>query len=323
MPGTDRPHKTMPMEKFLPPPGPDGGCAGRPLAPSVPSVNPAHLPSLARIRHVALDMDGTIYRGGTLFACTRPFLASLGRLGLGYTFLTNNSARSAADHLAHLAHLRVATDPAQLYTSANAAVDWLRVHRPEVRRLFALATPSLAAELRAAGYTLTADDPADAPDAVLVGFDTTLAYGRLCRAAHWIAQGRPFFATHPDHTCPTDEPTVLVDCGALCAALVRATGRAPARVFGKPDPAMLDGIRARHGLAAEEIAMVGDRIHTDLALARAAGCLGVLVLSGEASADEARRAQPPPDLTLADLGVFGEVLARARAEAGVSVSLSP
>ena len=76
----------------------------------------------------------------------------------------------------------------------------------------------------------------------MVGFDTTLSYARLCRAAWWIKQGKPYFATNPDRVCPTDEPTVLVDCGSICAALREATGRAPAAVLGKPSPAMLRGI---------------------------------------------------------------------------------
>lgn len=264
-------------------------------------------------------MDGTIYRGGTLFDCTRPFLARLRTLGLGYTFLTNNSSRSSRDYLAHLAHLEIATDPAQLYTSANATVSWLCTSQPRTRRLFSLCTPSLAAELREAGFELTRDDPTDEPDAVLVAFDTTLDYARLCRAAHWIAQGKPFVATHPDRLCPTDEPTLLVDCGSICAALEKATGRAPDKILGKPDPIMLAGIRQRYGLAADEIAMVGDRIYTDMAMARAAGCVGVLVLSGEATAEDARRADPPSDLVLRDLGELGGLLAAAQNASSRSV----
>ena len=269
-------------------------------------------PSLASVRHVVLDMDGTIYRGGTLFPFTRPFLRQLGALGIGYTFVTNNSSRSSRDYLAHLAHLDIAADPAQLFTSANATTAWLRAHRPEIRRIFALATSSLAVELQEAGFALTRDDPTDRPDAVVVAFDTTLAYPRLCRAAHWIALGLPYYATHPDRICPTDEPTVLVDCGSICAALEQAAGRPPDRVFGKPDPEMLAGIRRRHGHQPGEIAMVGDRIYTDMAMARAAGCPGVLVLTGEATVDDARRAHPPPDLVLPDLTALGELLTKAR-----------
>ena len=53
--------------------------------------------SLTSVRHLALDMDGTIYSGGTLFADTLPFLGRLKDLGVGHTFLTNNSSRSSVE----------------------------------------------------------------------------------------------------------------------------------------------------------------------------------------------------------------------------------
>ncbi len=271
---------------------------------------------LARLRsiaHLALDLDGTVYQGGTLFPFSRPFLERMRALGIGCTFLTNNPSKNAADYRAHLAKLGIACAPDQIYTSALATIDFLRCERPQVRRLFALGTPSMLAEFTAAGFTLTADDPADAPDAVVVGFDLTLTYARLCRAAWWIKQGKLFVGTNPDLVCPTDQPTVLVDCGAICAALEKAAGRAPDHVFGKPDPAMLTGIMARHGLRADQIAMVGDRIYTDIAMARRAGALGVLVLSGEATAADAARATPPPDLILPSLAELGDRLHAARA----------
>jgi ribonucleotide monophosphatase NagD (HAD superfamily) len=55
------------------------------------------LTQLHRIRHVALDMDGTIYSGGTLFETTTPFLALLQQLNIGYTFLTNNPSKNISD----------------------------------------------------------------------------------------------------------------------------------------------------------------------------------------------------------------------------------
>jgi NagD protein len=274
---------------------------------------PAVTARLRGIRHLALDMDGTLYRGGTLFPFTLPFRARVRQLGIGCTFLTNNPAKSSADYLAHLGRLGIQAGPADLYTSAQATIDWLRANRPGARRLFILGTPSMQGQFAAAGFTLTADDPADEPDAVVVGFDLTLTYARLCRAAWWISRGRFFVATNPDRVCPTDQPTVLVDCGALCALLESATGRAPDRVFGKPDPSMLDGIRARHGLTAAEIAMVGDRLYTDILMARRAGALGVLVLTGEATAEDAAHSAEPPDLTLPSLVELGDLLAASRA----------
>jgi HAD superfamily hydrolase (TIGR01450 family) len=263
---------------------------------------------LEDIRHVALDMDGTIYSGGTLFASTLPFLATLRELGIGHTFLTNNSSKSANDYLARLRQIGIAATPDQLYTSTQATIEYLQRELPAVLRLFVLGTASMSRELEGAGFALTADSATDEPDAVLVGFDTELTFSRLCRAAYWIKQGKPFIATHPDRVCPTDQPTVLVDCGSICAALEQAAGRGPDLVLGKPDPCMLQGILTRHGLAPRQLAMVGDRLYTDMAMAHRAGALGVLVLTGETNAEQGAKHTPAPDLVVSGLAEFGDRL---------------
>lgn len=267
---------------------------------------------LRNLRHVVLDMDGTIYNGGTLFATTRPFLALLDRLGIGYTFITNNPSKSVADCLQHLGRLGITAQPEQLYTSTQATIAYLRQLQPQPRRLFVLGTESMSREVEATGFGLCADSASDEPDAVVVGFDKTLTYSRLCRAAWWIKNGKPYVATNPDRVCPTDEPTVLVDCGSICAALQAATGCAPSAVMGKPDPEMLRGLLLRRGLRPEDLAMVGDRLYTDMAMARRAGVLGVLVLTGETTAAAVAHHTPPPDLVVPGLAEFGEMLRAAR-----------
>ncbi len=265
---------------------------------------------LAGIRHVALDMDGTIYSGGTLFACSRPFLMRLKRLGIGYTFLTNNSSKSARDYLAHLEKLDLEAAADQIFTSGLCTIDYVRANHPDCRRLFILGTESLRTEFAEAGFAVVGDLPEDEPDAVIVGFDTELVYERLCMAAWWIRQGKPYIATHPDLTCPTDRKTVLVDCGAFCACLKSATGRSPDKVLGKPHASMLEGILSRHNLKAHELAMVGDRLYTDMAMARASGVLGVLVLTGESRSADAAACPTPPDVTVSDVGELGRLLER-------------
>ncbi len=263
-------------------------------------------------------MDGTIYSGGTLFDSTRPFLGLLGELGIGHTFLTNNSSKSSKDYLARLRQIGISAGADQLYTSTQATIEYLRERMPAARRLFILGTASMREEMAAAGFALTADSAQDEPDAVVAGFDTELTYARLCRTAYWISRGKPFVATHPDRICPTDQPTVLVDCGAVCAALEQAAGRGPDVVLGKPDPCMLRGILHRHALAAAELAMVGDRLYTDMAMARKAGALGVLVLTGETTAAAAAKCSPPPDLVLSGLAELGERLKAARQAKGLN-----
>lgn len=267
---------------------------------------------LAGIRHVALDMDGTIYMGNSLFPFTIPFLRRLREMGITYSFLTNNPSKSLDDYLLKLHKMGIEATEEEMYTTTVATIDYLKAHYPSARRLFLLGTPSMISQFEKAGYISTADSADDVPDVVIAAFDMSLVYSRLCRAAWWIAQGLPYIATNPDRVCPTNEQTVLVDCGSICRCLEHATGRRPDITLGKPDPNMLIGIEQQKQLQPEQIAMVGDRIYTDIEMARNAHAFGVLVLSGETTLEVAQAAPHQPDLIVENIGELGSLLALAR-----------
>jgi HAD superfamily hydrolase (TIGR01450 family) len=269
---------------------------------------------LRRIRHLALDLDGTVHLGGRAFPWTAPFLEVLRRLGIGRTFVTNNNSRSLEDHAAMLRAMGIDVRPEDLHTSTLSTIEHLREELPGVGSLFVLGAGSLRSEFREAGFREAGEDPADPPDAVVVGFDVSLTYGRLSRAAWWIARGKPFIATHPDRVCPTAEEIVLPDCGSLCACLAVAAGRGPDAVLGKPSPRMAAGVARRAGVRPEELAIAGDRLYTDMAMARASGALGILVLSGETRAEEAAACPGVADIVVRDLDELGRLLLETRAE---------
>ena len=275
----------------------------------------------SRIKHVALDMDGTIYMGSTLFPFTHEFFGILEECGIGYSFLTNNPTRSREDYVEKLERLGIKASKEQVLTSSRATVSYLKSHLMEARRLFVMGTPSMQKEFTDAGFILTADDPDDRPDALVVAFDTTLTYPRFCRAAWWASMADiPYIATNPDWVCPTDQKVILIDCGSLCKALEGATGRKPDIVIGKPSPMMLNGLCESLGLENEEVAVCGDRIYTDVASARNAGCLGVLVLSGETTREVAMSNDPIPDIVAENILEFGKLL---RSAGGETRTLTP
>lgn len=267
---------------------------------------------LRKIKHVALDMDGTIYMGSTLFPFTKQFLSDLSNNGIGYSFLTNNPTKSQSDYLQKLKNLGIEADPEVMYTSSIATIEYLKVKFPDAKNLFILGTPSMISEFEAAGYISLSEDTSIRPDVLVVAFDTTLVYKRLCTASWWASQGIPYVATNPDRVCPTDLDTILVDCGSICKCIEHATGRCPDIVIGKPNPDMLEGIKRMYNLDAEEIAMCGDRIYTDVATAQNAGTFGVLVLSGESTLVDVEKAERKPDVTAEDLQVFGQLLINSK-----------
>ena len=278
---------------------------------------------LSKIKHIALDMDGTIYMGSNIFPFTIGFLEDMTKAGVGYSFLTNNPTKSVADYLHKLEGMGIHADEGNMYTTSLAAIDYIKETYPKANRLFIVGTSSMISQFEKAGFESSTDRPDDVPDVLVVAFDTTLTYSKLCRAAWWASQGIPYIATNPDRVCPTDQRTVLVDCGSLQKCIEHATGRKPDIVLGKPDPTMLDGIMHRHGLKPEEIAMVGDRIYTDTAMAHNAGAVGVLVLSGETTIETALKVAEdakvnpapeffPPDVIARDIRELGDLIIEAR-----------
>ncbi len=263
---------------------------------------------LNTLQHVVLDMDGTIYLGDELFEQTLPFLEMLEQHRIDYTFITNNNSRSRREYTTLLDELGIHAQPDHIFTSAHGTIEYLSAYLPEVKQVFVLGTAGLVEDLEQGGLPLAQGRP----DAVIVGFDQSLGYDRLAQAAYWIKQDLPYVATHPDLICPTNQPTVLPDCGAVCALLEAATGRAPDFVPGKPSPAMIEGVMRSNEIKPTETAMIGDRIYTDMRMASDAGVLAVLTLTGEATAEQAAESTVEIDMIVTDLGDFSRQLMAAR-----------
>ena len=101
-----------------------------------------------------------------------------------------------------------------------------------------------------------------------------------------------YVGTHPDNCCPSERGPIP-DMGGLMRLLETTNGMKPSHVFGKPSPTLLAPVLA--GFGKEEIAVVGDRLYTDKAIADNAGVDFVCVLSGETTRDDlaAYRGVPP------------------------------
>lgn len=268
---------------------------------------------LTKIKRVVFDMDGTIYKGGTVFPFTVNVFETLEKIGVDYTFLTNNSSRSAKDYLEKVLKLGLKATPDNISTSATATFFYLKQNYPKVKKIYVLGTASLREEFVEHGYEMIDEyNETDEPELVVVAFDTTLTYDRLCKATYWIGEGKPYIATHPDTVCPTDLKTILVDCGAVQALIENVTKRRPEAAPGKPSAAMIGSIMDKYGLAPDEVIMVGDRIYTDLEMARRAKVVGVLVLTGEATIETLKESGLTPELVLDDISVLRDLLVEAK-----------
>ena len=110
---------------------------------------------------------------------------------------------------------------------------------------------------------------------VAVGNDFDLSYERLAAAARAVAAGAPLVTPNVDPRLPIEDGDFMPGCGAIVAA-VSAAGGAPPIVVGKPEPPLFRIALARLGLAADQAAMVGDSVESDVAGGRRAGMRTVL-----------------------------------------------
>ena len=83
--------------------------------------------------------------------------------------------------------------------------------------------------------------------------------------------------------------------------LFYATGKRPF-VVGKPAPLMVELAMRSADCTPDRTAVIGDRLYTDVKSGQNAHAAGILVLSGETTAEQAAQADVPPDLILQNAG---------------------
>ncbi len=258
--------------------------------------------SLRDIRLFLLDMDGTFYLGDHLIEGSLDFIEKLRQTGRDFLFLTNNSSHNAAFYVQRLARMGLKVDQNKILTSGEATCEKL-LERFYGKRAFVLGNEFLLEEFRQAGIALDNEHP----DIVVVGFDTTLTYEKMRAACDFIRHGLPYIATHPDFNCPTEDG-FMPDIGAIMAFIEASTGRRPDLVVGKPYTGIVEAALRRTGCRVEEMAMVGDRLYTDIETGIRSGMLSILVMSGETTQEMLDQSDTVPDLKFNRLSDMIELL---------------
>lgn len=261
--------------------------------------------ALKDIRCYLLDMDGTFYLGNELLPGAREFLCWLQSSGKEYLFLSNNSSKARKQYAEKLKTLGVDVPEEHIFSSSEATALYLSQLHPEAR-LYVVGTPALEQELASHGLQLVQDDPQIA----VLGFDTTLTYAKIWKLCNLVRSGLPYIATHPDINCPTEDG-YMPDIGSMISMVAASTGRQPDLIVGKPNHTIVEMLVQRTGIPTAQMAMVGDRLYTDIAMG-AAGLKTILVLSGETSPTDLPASPFQPDFIVANLADLLEKLSPQR-----------
>ncbi len=251
-------------------------------------------PDLASKQVFFFDRDGTLSLGNQPIEGARCFLDHLHAKGVRCLLMTNNSSRTPREHLERLNGLGLGLTADDVLVSTQPAIRFLR--QAGHQRVFWVATAAVSEYIAEEGLTFDDEDP----QAILLTYDTELDYDKITKLTRFVRAGVPYFATHTDFVCPMPGGP-LPDVGTFIKMIETATGREPDKAFGKPDPAFVEGTLDALELGLGDAVIVGDRLYTDIAMARGNALTSVLVLTGETTREMADESDTHADLVVPDL----------------------
>ena len=270
--------------------------ASRPSADELASCNRA----LCDVYDVAmLDLDGVVYRGREPIPGAGRHLAEAAARGMTLAYVTNNASRTPSDVAEQLRGMGVDVEASSVVTSAQAVARLIAERLPNGGAVLTVGGDGLAVALRERGLT-PVWSAEDHPDVVVQGFSPDVGWRALLEVCVAVRSGVPWFAANTDLTIPTARG-VAPGNGTFVDAVRAVVGGDPV-VAGKPEPALFEETTARVG--ATHPLVVGDRLDTDIAGARAFGADSLLVLTGVTDVEQLANASADlrPSYVGRDLG---------------------
>lgn len=247
-----------------------------------------------------VDLDGVVWIGRDPVPGSPQALATLLAAGTQLVFVTNNPTKPPQAYSERLGAMGVEVGPERIVT-AGMTTARLAGEAANGGGAFVIGYEPLKEMVAAAGAEILSGEAAEAADVVVVSGHRDFDFEELLTAKRALDAGAALVATSHDPTMPMPGGE-WPGTGAVLAAVETATGRT-AEIGGKPEHHLFDLARAQLG-GAERVAMIGDRVSSDIAGGKAAGLATILVLSGTTGEAEAAAADPAPDHVVADLAAL-------------------
>ncbi len=189
--------------------------------------------------------------------------------------MTNYPSQIPNDLQNRLQSTGIQVSAKHFYTSAMATAAFLE--KQKGNKAYVIGEGALTHELYRIGFTITDINP----DFVIVGETWAYTWDMIQKASYFILNGARFIATNPDVAGPNGHPA----CGALCAPMVRITGKKPF-YMGKPNSWIMRAALNHIDAHSEDTVIIGDNMRTDILAGIESGMETILVLSGVSQESE-------------------------------------
>ena len=252
---------------------------------------------LSNLKGFIFDLDGTIYIGENLIDGAAEVIERLRSSGRKVLFLSNKPIATRENYAAKLNKLGIETNVDEVINSSYVLAAYLRRNFPDAK-IFPIAEPPMIDELVRNGFTIV--DTPEQIDIVVVSMDRKFDYRKLNIAYQAAIRGAKLIATNPDKTLIIPDGTIP-DCAAMIGAIEACTDKKVETIVGKPSPIMMQEALNYLNLRAEDCAMVGDRLETDMVMARELGLTAILVLTGHTKEADLQKIDEKPDLVISSV----------------------
>jgi HAD superfamily hydrolase (TIGR01450 family) len=245
-----------------------------------------------------VDLDGVVWIGREMIPGSAEALKYLLDVGKEIVFVTNNPGKPASTYIERLREAGIPVGDDRVVTAGEATASLAVESAGAGAATFVIGAPAFHDTAAGAKLKPLEAEAAREAEVVLVSGHRGFDYEELLTATLALQGGAALFATSRDPTLPMPGGA-WPGTGAILAAVETASGTT-AKIGGKPEPHLFELARERIATA-ERVAMIGDRISSDIDGGRRAGLATVLVLTGACTRAEAEAATPPPDHTIDDL----------------------
>jgi HAD superfamily hydrolase (TIGR01450 family) len=248
-----------------------------------------------------IDLDGVVWTGREPVPGSPEALATMLAAGKEIVFVTNNPTKRPAEYAERLRGMGVEVGPDHFVTAGITVARLAAEAAGPGGAALVLGFEPLRELVAGEALRLVDFETPTAADVVVVSGWREFDYMSLLAAKQALDAGAALVATSHDATMPMPGGE-WPGTGAILAAVEVCSGK-KAEIGGKPEHHLFDLALSRIP-DAKRVAMIGDRLSSDIAGGQAAGLDTILVLSGTSGtggSEDPATAVVKPTLTVADL----------------------